>query len=270
MSMITLLVEVLEKGPSNYQPAMFQILHCMVHYVDFGTSPSNILNTDLFSVVSRHVAKAYFSEVVKVMKLILGMPATNTTTLPDDHPITVDFSNSLPYFEQQRVFVEFRNPPFIVRSSDTLDHIPLEHPSTESVSRVPTPPWHVESPDVCLDLHQLCPKSNQPPARTRERLAELLTCYGQKRLPKSPSVIFSQSSDTLDHQQSVASSGEEASIPDVSTSDILLSDNNGNELINMTIKGFDFLDNELEESEENDFFSQLGDNRRHSFESRLS
>ncbi|KAL5008090.1 hypothetical protein ScPMuIL_013671 [Solemya velum] len=44
--------------------------------------------------------------------------------------------------QPQRVFVEFRNPPFIVRSSDTLDHILLEHPQTESVSPVPTPPWH--------------------------------------------------------------------------------------------------------------------------------
>uniref|UniRef100_A0A0B7AGE7 Protein furry C-terminal domain-containing protein n=1 Tax=Arion vulgaris TaxID=1028688 RepID=A0A0B7AGE7_9EUPU len=77
-------------------------------------------------------------------------------------------------------------------------------------------------------------------------------------------VIFSQSSDTLDHQPSVGgSSGEETSIPEASSNDTLLgNESSGNELM-VTFKGFDFLDNELEDSETEGFFTQLVD-RRHS------
>lgn len=39
LSMISFLVEVLEKGPNSYQSSVFQILHCMVHYIDI-SSPS--------------------------------------------------------------------------------------------------------------------------------------------------------------------------------------------------------------------------------------
>jgi hypothetical protein len=59
--------------------------------------------------------------------------------------------------------MDFTNPPYLVRSSDTLNHVPLRDIHIESVSPVPFPPWHLESPEVCLDLHQMCPKSNPPP-----------------------------------------------------------------------------------------------------------
>ncbi|KAL8598756.1 hypothetical protein ACOMHN_033320 [Nucella lapillus] len=113
------------------------------------------------------------------------------------------------------------------------------------------------------DIDSLWRRPQASQARTRERLVNLLTCFGQRvGLPKSPSVIFSQSSDTLDHQQSVGSSGEETSLPDASSNDTLMNDSSGNELI-VTFKGFDFLDNELnEESENEDYFSQLVDRRQ--------
>lgn len=75
-------------------------------------------------------------------------------------------------------------------------------------------------------------------------------------------MIFSQSSDTtLDHQQSIISSGED-SLPDVNhTSVDLLSDSTGTDMVMMTIKNFDFLDNEIEEYEDN-FFPQFESRRR--------
>ncbi|RWS16502.1 protein furry-like protein [Dinothrombium tinctorium] len=87
-------------------------------------------------------------------------------------------------------------------------------------------------------------------ARTRERLIGLLTTFGQKvGLPKSPSVIFSQSSDIIDRQSSMASSIEEVStgINEPSTESKL--DDNGHSEQFKIFKDFDFLEYELESQE---------------------
>ena len=86
-------------------------------------------------------------------------------------------------------------------------------------------------------------------SRTRERLVSLLTTFGQRvGLPKSPSVIFSQSSDVVDRQSSVASSTEDISVTnnDVSADSKLEDAANGEFGL---FKDFDFLEYELESQE---------------------
>ncbi|XP_039287310.1 protein furry [Nilaparvata lugens] len=87
--------------------------------------------------------------------------------------------------------------------------------------------------------------------RVRECLVNLLTACGQRvGLPKSPSVIFSQSSDLLERQSSVASSTEEVSGPDLSAGS-QNPDHFG------VFKDFDFLEYESEsvEGESTDNFN---------------
>ncbi|KAI1301913.1 Protein furry -like protein-like [Halotydeus destructor] len=86
-------------------------------------------------------------------------------------------------------------------------------------------------------------------SRTRERLVALLTTFGQRvGLPKSPSVIFSQSSDIMDRQSSVASSTDDVSATNNDASaDSKLEDATHGEF--GLFKDFDFLEYELESQE---------------------
>lgn len=86
-------------------------------------------------------------------------------------------------------------------------------------------------------------------ARIRERLIGLLISCGQRvGLPKSPSVIFSQNSDIIDRQSSLASSTEEISATNNDASgDSKLED--GGQAEFALFKDFDFLEYELESQE---------------------
>lgn len=50
---------MLEKGPNSYQSSVFQILHCMVHYIDISSPSSSVLNSELIHVISKHVEVTY-------------------------------------------------------------------------------------------------------------------------------------------------------------------------------------------------------------------
>ncbi|XP_078324713.1 protein furry-like isoform X3 [Crassostrea virginica] len=271
LSMISFLVEMLEKGPNSYQSSVFQILHCMVHYIDISSPSSSILNSEFFQVISKHVEGSHTKEALKILKLavtrsatLAAAPLSAATTTSHDYntPVThTSFAEAEMFLTKKELpgrtlnfTVDMSTIPIVGRNYVNTDvHGPLtEQAASQEVPTSPTRKSLGEG-DSCWRK----PHSSQ--ARVRERLAELLTCYGQKRLPKSPSdtvinkVIFSQSSDTLDHQQSVASSGEETSTADGGSSDIM-NEPNVND-INLTIKGFDFLNEE--DSEDNDYYSSL-------------
>merc|ERR1712142_711685 len=89
-------------------------------------------------------------------------------------------------------------------------------------------------------------------SRVRECLVNLLNTCGQKvGLPKSPSVIFSQSSELLERQSSMASSTECVSGPgnDVSTEQSKHDTTDTEQRFGMYMKDFDFLEYELESLE---------------------
>ncbi|GFV46815.1 protein furry homolog [Trichonephila clavipes] len=87
-------------------------------------------------------------------------------------------------------------------------------------------------------------------ARTREHLIGLLTSCGQRvGLPKSPSVIFSQSSDIIEHQSSMCSSTEEISATNNESADSKLEDGHPEHAQFGVFKDFDFLEYELESQE---------------------
>ncbi|BFZ15206.1 hypothetical protein BsWGS_18245 [Bradybaena similaris] len=288
ISLVTFLVEVLEKGQQTYQTSCLQILYCMVHYLDIASAPSTVLNQELFLAINKHVQTNNWREALKILKLAVTRsstlaappPSSQSSTSSSELPIfthsahtsfaeaesltkfskelpgrTLDFSIDLsktPIIGRKYIY------PDIVKQTQAEDKEkpPSNNGSSVSLSRKP-------SNNQDIDSVWRRPQASQ--ARVRERLVNLLTCFGQRvGLPKSPSVIFSQSSDTLDHQPSVGgSSGEETSLPEASSNDTLLgNESSGNELM-VTFKNFDFLDNELEDSETEGFFTQLVD-RRHS------
>ncbi|XP_045105728.1 protein furry-like isoform X4 [Portunus trituberculatus] len=102
-------------------------------------------------------------------------------------------------------------------------------------------------------------------ARVREALVNLLNTCGQRvGLPKSPSVIFSQSSE-LERQSSMASSTEEVSVaPGDTNNDRTADDMTSSEKQFAVFKDFDFLEYELESQGEEsvDNFNLWGVRRR--------
>lgn len=88
-------------------------------------------------------------------------------------------------------------------------------------------------------------------ARVRDKLVGLLTSFGQRvGLPKSPSVIFSQNSDIIDRQSSLASSTEEISAANNEiSSESKIEDSNNPDQFGL-FKEFDFLEYELGSQEE--------------------
>ncbi|KAK7496521.1 hypothetical protein BaRGS_00012173, partial [Batillaria attramentaria] len=273
LTLVSFLVEVLEKGPHLYQPDILQILYCIAHYIDINalpTSSNRILNMELFAALNKHVQGLHWKEAQKILKLAVTRSSTLAAPPPtsSSSSSTADLGAMFPHssFAETESMTRIHKelPGRTLDFSLDLTKIPIigqkflnSEPSRNSVSEEKAATAPAATTGVSLsrkpsnnqDIDSVWRRPQASQARTRERLVNLLTCFGQRvGLPKSPSVIFSQSSDTLDHQQSVGSSGEEASLPDASSNDTLMNDSSGNELI-VTFKGFDFLDNELEESE---------------------
>lgn len=100
----------------------------------------------------------------------------------------------------------------------------------------------------CLDTSTL-KRSGASQNRIRERLISLLNRCGQRSggLPKSPSVIFSQNSDIVEHKSSMASSVEDIS----ATNNDMSGDSKHDDAAHgeFAFKEFDFLEYELESQE---------------------
>ncbi|XP_070197468.1 protein furry-like isoform X3 [Littorina saxatilis] len=293
LTLVSYMVEVLEKGPYLYQSDILQILYCIAHYVDINALPASsnrILNQELFHALNKHLQGQHWKEAQKIVKL--AVMRSSTLAAPPPQSSTVSSAAELGAMFPHTSFAESdciprmhkelpgRTLDFALDLSKTpvvgLKFLKSESPRNSGLEEKPAATPATASsvslsrkPSNNQDIDSLWRRPQASQARTRERLVNLLTCFGQRvGLPKSPSVIFSQSSDTLDHQQSVGSSGEEASLPDASSNDTLMNDSSGNELM-VTFKGFDFLDNELNEESETstwtlneDFFSQLVDRRQ--------
>ncbi|XP_052797247.1 protein furry-like isoform X3 [Mya arenaria] len=250
LNMVSFLVEVMEKGPHAYQLPVLQILHCMVHYIDLNTQPASVLNQDLFHAVAKHIEGPHYKEAIKIMKLTVARSSTLTSAASSSSEQTYALHRSLAEIDVlHKKELPGRTLDFTVDLSNTaiigrkflnqeIHHVPstTDSGSTPSNQSSLSRKGSGNESDTCWRK----PQNSQ--ARTRERLTELLACYGQKRLPKSPSVIFSQYSDTVDPQPSIPSSGED-SIPDIAQSSdgIYSVDSSGLDIVKMTIKTFDFL-----------------------------
>lgn len=71
LTMLTFLVEVLEKGPANLQLPVLNIVHCMLHYVDLASAAAQPINADLLRVIVKYIEGIHWKEALKILKLVV-------------------------------------------------------------------------------------------------------------------------------------------------------------------------------------------------------
>uniref|UniRef100_A0A1S4MZI1 Uncharacterized protein n=1 Tax=Pediculus humanus subsp. corporis TaxID=121224 RepID=A0A1S4MZI1_PEDHC len=258
LNILAFLVEVLEKGPSVMQQPVLSIIHCMLHYIDLASSAAQPINADLLRVIAKYVGGSHWKEALKILKLVVARSSTLVAPTAI-HSHMESSSSPHPSFSENEIFTKKELPGPTMEFTFDLSQTPVigrrfiprkEEKSNvsprRSVSLSPADGGNVtgwKRPWMCQ-------------GRVRECLVNVLTTCGQRvGLPKSPSVIFSQSSDLMERQSSMASSTEEVSGPNDlsggSRRDDATQDQFG------VFKDFDFLEYESEsvEGESTDNFN---------------
>ncbi|XP_076272167.1 microtubule binding protein furry isoform X2 [Rhynchophorus ferrugineus] len=219
LNMLSFLVEILEKGPGNLQLPILNIIHCILHYVDLATPSAQPINADLLRIINKYIEGPHWKEALKILKLVVSRSSTlvaapltthhwesNLTSIP--HPSFSDdiFSRKeLPGRTMEFTF-DMSQTPVIGRR---FFNKPEDGDKTKT-SPTPRRSFSISPADVTTQSGWKRPWMCQ--GRVRECLVNLLTTCGQRvGLPKSPSVIFSQTSDLIERQSSMASSTEEVS-----------------------------------------------------------
>merc|ERR1719394_2377557 len=267
LSMLGFLVEVLEKGPPAVQPSILTIIHCMAHYVNLESATTSI-NSDLLRAVSKFVESVHWKEALKILKLavtrsstLVAPPSTGHSREHhwEPHPHTsfaepdVYFKKELPGRTMEFTFDLSQTPVIERRHKRTgLASYDTRYDKTEDIAAATSPrrSLSLSTADSATFSGWKRPWMSQ--SRVRECLVNLLSVCGQKvGLPKSPSVIFSQASELLERQSSMASSTECVSGPgnDESTAQSKHDTTDTEQKFGMYMKDFDFLEYELESLE---------------------
>lgn len=266
INMLAFLIEMLEKGPTTMQLPVLNIIHCMLHYIDLASATSQPINTDLLRVISRHIEGIHWKEGLKILKLVVTR--SSTLVAPPTHNNSYWESSIVsaphPSFADSEMFSKKELPgrtmdftfdvsqtPVIGRRYLTKDDKGLASTSVTSPRRS----CSLSPADAAPITGWKRPWMSQ--GRVRECLVNLLTTCGQRvGLPKSPSVIFSQSSDLMEHQSSMASSTEEMSAGNNDMSGGSRRDDATNDQFGV-FRDFDFLEYESEsvEGESTDNFN---------------
>ncbi|CAK1553991.1 unnamed protein product [Leptosia nina] len=245
LQMLAFLVEVLEKGATNLQLPVLSILHCMLYYVELNAPAAQPVNADLLKAVAKFIDQDgnNYKEAMKILKLVVTRCSTLVVPPHWEHALdplihkkelpgrTMDFTFDLsqtPVIGRKYLPKGGSQPPTGPSSlSNASSTTPDKGSSTGSASTVVgaessqpanSVPHYAASPRRSLSLSPadaLASGWRRPwmsQSRVRECLVNLLTTCGQRvGLPKSPSVIFSQSSELLERESSMASSLEEVS-----------------------------------------------------------
>ncbi|KAL1131070.1 hypothetical protein AAG570_012307, partial [Ranatra chinensis] len=258
LNMLAFLVEVLEKGPTMVQLPVLSIIHCMLHHVDLASASAQPINADLLRVIAKYIEGTHWKEAMKILKLVVTRSSTLVAPpLPSHHS---HWESPHPSFADSEIFSKKELPGRTMDFTFDVSETPLigrrfgsrlkeEGIDPSGGGASPRRSVSLSPADSSTVAGWKRPWISQ--GRVRECLVNLLTTCGQRvGLPKSPSVIFSQSSEVLERQSSVASSTEEVSGPDLSAGS-QNPDNFG------VFKDFDFLEYESEsvEGESTDNFN---------------
>lgn len=76
LNMLAFLIEVLEKGPSNLQLPILNIVHCILHYVDLASASAQPINADLLRVIAKYIEGVHWKEALKILKLVVTRSST--------------------------------------------------------------------------------------------------------------------------------------------------------------------------------------------------
>nr|XP_023011562.1 protein furry [Leptinotarsa decemlineata] len=220
LNMLSFLIEVLEKGPSNLQLPILNIVHCILHYVDLASAAAQPVNADLLKVIVKYVEGPNWKEALKILKLVVSRSSSFVAPPISvlSHWETLAAPIPHPSFNED-AFVRKELPGRTMEFTFDMSQTPVigrrylnksEEQSASAISATPRRSCSISPADVSPLSGWKRPWMCQ--GRVRECLVNLLTTFGQRvGLSKSPSVIFSQTSDIIERQSSMASSTEEVS-----------------------------------------------------------
>ncbi|XP_052746628.1 protein furry isoform X1 [Bicyclus anynana] len=250
LQMLAFLVEVLEKGAVNLQLPVLSILHCMLYYAELNAPAAQPVNADLLRAVAKFIDQDSnnYKEAMKILKLVVTRCSTLVVPPHWEHTSSVLDTDShgkkeLPGRTMDFTFDLSQTPVIGRKYLPKSGSQPATGPSSLSNASSATPDkgsstsgsastvvgaeasganatqaHSAASPRRSLSLSPADAQAagwKRPwmsQSRVRECLVNLLTTCGQRvGLPKSPSVIFSQSSELLERESSMASSLEEVS-----------------------------------------------------------
>ncbi|XP_047109734.1 protein furry [Schistocerca piceifrons] len=268
LSMLSFLVEVLEKGPAIIQLPILGIIHCMLHYVDLASAAVQLINADLLRVIAKYIEGPHYKEALKILKLVVTRSSTLVAPPTALHPPHWENSANSPHpsFADGEIFTKKELPGRTMEFTFDLSQTPIigrrfltkieeKNSQGEGAASSPRRSVSLSPADNTGVAGWKRPWMSQ--SRVRECLVNLLTTCGQRvGLPKSPSVIFSQSSDLMERQSSMASSTEEVSGPNNDLSVGSRRDEGATDQFKV-FKDFDFLEYESEsvEGESTDNFN---------------
>ncbi|XP_055625091.1 protein furry isoform X2 [Toxorhynchites rutilus septentrionalis] len=240
LHMLAFLTEVMEKGPSQIQLQVLSVIHCMLHYIDLSSVQAQPIAGDLLRVISKHLDSPNWKEALKILKLVVTR-SSSLQVVPQTTESSSSYANIHGSFSDSEVFCKKELAGRTMEFSFDVSQTPLigrkillKSDGENTVVSAQNPKnglpgasssahyGHVGTPNSPRRSASLSPADTAPlsgwkrpwmsQGRVRECLVNLLTTCGQRvGLPKSPSVIFSQSSDLLERQSSAASSTDETS-----------------------------------------------------------
>ncbi|XP_033097375.1 protein furry homolog [Anneissia japonica] len=288
ISMMTFLIEVLEKGPMSNQLAVLTIVYSLIHNVDLMSAPMQQVNDDLLRVIAKYVQGPHWKESLNILKLAVSRSSSlvKPSTAQDESRRrsrantdgggsrkdlpgrTMEFTFDL----SKMVEREDKSTPVIRRKFTSMMTVMTTHSDESaastlssddsSLSTEPTEVSQLSSIGGSSGTATTSASANQSMVmsawrkpqhsqrRTRDRLVKVLQALGQNvGVSRSPSVIFSSTSDIALERQPSTCSSETTSLADNINNDNKLNESDET----FVFKDFDFLDVELEGNDEKAF-----------------
>ncbi|ODM98858.1 Protein furry [Orchesella cincta] len=295
-TLLAVLLDILEKGPTYLQPLVLTALHCCFNYVDL-TGVSTV-SPELLRAVEKHLDGSHWKESLRILKLVVARssslvvpPASTQHSSIQSGPVSFTWDTGVPapiggFPVEMETHSKKELPGRTMEFTFDVSQTPVigrRHPTTTNMGMKDMDSGIVSGRNMgggggpafrsgsvgdgghnfgnCGGGHIQCGwrKPWQSQSRVREALVSVLNACGQRvGLPKSPSVIFSQSSELLERQSSAASSTEEVSVPNNDASGASrLEDGSASDAQFRVFRDFDFLEYELEsvEGESSDNFN---------------
>ncbi|CAH8433161.1 unnamed protein product [Dicrocoelium dendriticum] len=252
------LTTLLTTGPLCLKRPLLKMVCLFVEQVDLNTPDlSSTLQHFITSVTAQFLGTEFWTETMNILRVLVSRSSSLTVApppsmytlsgldpfgsgrvldfaaaaaavavpLPESEPPhlelagpVLDFSFNL--LQEASLLAPQFSPAVTSLAADNLDSPTIEKGATREEVQLP-------DSELCTVFASSATVWDRPgtcQGRLRHRLYNLVGCYGlpaEHRLgaPRSPSVIFSQSTETLDPQLSVHSSSEATSMVDISNSD---------------------------------------------------
>ncbi|XP_055333456.1 protein furry homolog-like isoform X2 [Paramacrobiotus metropolitanus] len=270
-SLITFLIEMMEKGPATIQHHTLNIVYYFLHYVDIGVM-SNSVTAELLRVVTRLVDGPNWRECQNLIKLAV---IRSSTLMPPGSNINAQSSSisfetaglmSPTHFAEAEIVVKKQLPGRTLDFAFDVSVTPIvgrkhgtSHRAGENDINIIEMFGELNRKQKDVEASQSdWRRSALSQSRTRERLVGLLAVCGQRvGMPKSPSIVFNQFGDT--GEMSVCSSSDDATSTivggdaqhrsSIAGENSLRDDRSTSENTFTVFKDFDFLEYELDSGE---------------------